>query len=264
MGSFFSVDSGPSHQLRVPKKMPPRNNAHAGRVSTKKRLTTTTGGTGGATKGGLGVSFRPSTLLEQSLADNLPLHCSAKNPTATTTGGGGGGEPRAVARDLRFQKMSGRGRTRREELEAAQLDDRGDERDDEEMLDEGEAEEEEEEEEEDEEEEDEAEDASEGQQGQDLVVAARGSKTPRGQGQKRNPAAAAAMRSGVSKATAGAGVTREKNLNKRNSGSVGRRKITMSFIEEKARRTVTFTKRKSGLMKKASAPSLSLSLDGEF
>ncbi|GAA5866061.1 hypothetical protein JCM3774_000011 [Rhodotorula dairenensis] len=39
--------------------------------------------------------------------------------------------------------------------------------------------------------------------------------------------------------------------NKRNAQSVGRRKIHIEFIEDKPRRHVTFTKRKSGLMKKA-------------
>lgn len=38
--------------------------------------------------------------------------------------------------------------------------------------------------------------------------------------------------------------------NKRNAQSVGRRKIHIEFIEDKPRRHVTFTKRKSGLMKK--------------
>ncbi|CEQ42776.1 SPOSA6832_04626 [Sporobolomyces salmonicolor] len=42
-----------------------------------------------------------------------------------------------------------------------------------------------------------------------------------------------------------------KHPNKRNSGSVGRRKISIEYIEDKPRRHVTFTKRKSGLMKKA-------------
>ncbi|BGP11090.1 transcription factor of the MADS box [Rhodotorula toruloides] len=39
--------------------------------------------------------------------------------------------------------------------------------------------------------------------------------------------------------------------NKRNTQSVGRRKIKIDYIQDKARRHVTFTKRKSGLMKKA-------------
>jgi hypothetical protein len=38
--------------------------------------------------------------------------------------------------------------------------------------------------------------------------------------------------------------------NKRNTQSVGRRKIKIDYIQDKARRHVTFTKRKSGLMKK--------------
>ncbi|GAA6056363.1 hypothetical protein JCM3770_005968 [Rhodotorula araucariae] len=42
-----------------------------------------------------------------------------------------------------------------------------------------------------------------------------------------------------------------KHPNKRNTQSVGRRKISIQFIQDKARRHVTFTKRKSGLMKKA-------------
>ncbi|GAA5891655.1 hypothetical protein JCM8208_007359 [Rhodotorula glutinis] len=49
----------------------------------------------------------------------------------------------------------------------------------------------------------------------------------------------------------GAGATTTKHPNKRNTQSVGRRKITIQFIEDKPRRHVTFTKRKSGLMKKA-------------
>ncbi|GAA5933861.1 hypothetical protein JCM3775_000307 [Rhodotorula graminis] len=50
---------------------------------------------------------------------------------------------------------------------------------------------------------------------------------------------------------AGAGTTTTKHPNKRNTQSVGRRKISIQFIEDKPRRHVTFTKRKSGLMKKA-------------
>ena len=46
--------------------------------------------------------------------------------------------------------------------------------------------------------------------------------------------------------------------NKRNAQSVGRRKIHIEFIEDKPRRHVTFTKRKSGLMKKVTPLSLSL------
>ncbi|GAA6040425.1 hypothetical protein JCM8097_004542 [Rhodosporidiobolus ruineniae] len=42
-----------------------------------------------------------------------------------------------------------------------------------------------------------------------------------------------------------------KHPQKRNASSTGRKKITISYIEDKARRSVTFTKRKSGLMKKA-------------
>lgn len=53
--------------------------------------------------------------------------------------------------------------------------------------------------------------------------------------------------SGTAKGAAG-GAT--KHPNKRNTQSVGRRKITIQFIEDKPRRHVTFTKRKSGLMKK--------------
>ncbi|GAA5874848.1 hypothetical protein JCM1840_003899 [Sporobolomyces johnsonii] len=48
-----------------------------------------------------------------------------------------------------------------------------------------------------------------------------------------------------------------KHPNKRNSGSVGRRKISIEYIEDKPRRHVTFTKRKSGLMKKRQAFELS-------
>ncbi|BGP51468.1 transcription factor of the MADS box [Rhodotorula kratochvilovae] len=49
----------------------------------------------------------------------------------------------------------------------------------------------------------------------------------------------------------GDGAGKAKHPNKRNTQSVGRRKITIQYIEDKARRHVTFTKRKSGLMKKA-------------
>ncbi|GAA5983351.1 hypothetical protein JCM11641_006042 [Rhodosporidiobolus odoratus] len=42
-----------------------------------------------------------------------------------------------------------------------------------------------------------------------------------------------------------------KHPNKRNTTSTGRKKISISYIEDKAKRSVTFTKRKSGLMKKA-------------
>ncbi|KAK4702283.1 hypothetical protein P7C70_g3943, partial [Phenoliferia sp. Uapishka_3] len=42
-----------------------------------------------------------------------------------------------------------------------------------------------------------------------------------------------------------------KNPRKRNSTSTGRRKIEISFIDNKAKRHVSFTKRKAGLMKKA-------------
>ena len=42
-----------------------------------------------------------------------------------------------------------------------------------------------------------------------------------------------------------------KHPNKRNATSTGRRKIAIEYIPEKAKRTVSFTKRKAGLMKKA-------------
>lgn len=48
--------------------------------------------------------------------------------------------------------------------------------------------------------------------------------------------------------------------NKRNAQSVGRRKIHIEFIEDRPRRHVTFTKRKSGLMKKVKRVSYSYSL----
>ncbi|BGP19779.1 hypothetical protein JCM10213_006441 [Rhodosporidiobolus nylandii] len=49
----------------------------------------------------------------------------------------------------------------------------------------------------------------------------------------------------------GKGKKKAKHPNKRNTTSTGRKKISISYIEDKARRSVTFTKRKSGLMKKA-------------
>lgn len=52
----------------------------------------------------------------------------------------------------------------------------------------------------------------------------------------------------------GKGAGGAKHPNKRNTQSVGRRKIKIQFIEDKPRRHVTFTKRKSGLMKKVHAP----------
>lgn len=118
---------------------------------------------------------------------------------------------------MRFQSMSGRGRTRREEAEAAL--ENGGEQVDEVGIEDGEeglegVEEEEEDDDSD-----------------DDTTSKKKKSSSKGKGK---------------------GKEKEKNLNKRNSGSVGRRKISMSFIEEKARRTVTFTKRKSGLMKKVS------------
>lgn len=41
-----------------------------------------------------------------------------------------------------------------------------------------------------------------------------------------------------------------KNANKRNATSTGRRKISIQYIDDKSKRHVSFTKRKSGLMKK--------------
>lgn len=43
-----------------------------------------------------------------------------------------------------------------------------------------------------------------------------------------------------------------KNSRKRNATSTGRRKIDIQYIDEKSKRHVSFTKRKSGLMKKVS------------
>lgn len=43
-----------------------------------------------------------------------------------------------------------------------------------------------------------------------------------------------------------------KNSRKRNATSTGRRKIPISYIEDKPKRHVSFTKRKAGLMKKVS------------
>jgi hypothetical protein len=63
---------------------------------------------------------------------------------------------------------------------------------------------------------------------------------------------------GASTSTATGPTTRKARFpNKRNAQSVGRRKIHIEFIEDKPRRHVTFTKRKSGLMKKVSLFSLS-------
>ncbi|GAA5911901.1 MADS-box domain-containing protein [Sporobolomyces salmoneus] len=158
------------------------------------------------------VSFRPSTQLESSLS-------SHNRPTSTTSSKGKGSV------ELKFQKMSGRGRTRREEMEAfaeaegLSLEDVAEEEEDEE--------------------EDEIEDDGAGSG--DLLVEEE--ETP---GKKVKGKGKATTKSTTAKEK-----EKEKNLKKRNSGSVGRRKISMSFIEEKARRTVTFTKRKSGLMKKA-------------
>ena len=47
------------------------------------------------------------------------------------------------------------------------------------------------------------------------------------------------------------GKEKVKHPNKRNATSTGRRKIAIEYIPEKAKRTVSFTKRKAGLMKKA-------------
>ncbi|GAA5899627.1 hypothetical protein JCM6882_001167 [Rhodosporidiobolus microsporus] len=44
---------------------------------------------------------------------------------------------------------------------------------------------------------------------------------------------------------------KKKQPQKRNASSTGRKRITISYIEDKVKRSVTFTKRKSGLMKKA-------------
>jgi hypothetical protein len=43
-----------------------------------------------------------------------------------------------------------------------------------------------------------------------------------------------------------------KNSKKRNATSTGRRKIAISYIDDKSKRHVSFTKRKAGLMKKVS------------
>ncbi|GAA5966178.1 hypothetical protein JCM3765_006075 [Sporobolomyces pararoseus] len=164
--------------------------------------------------------FRQSLQLEKALSQNLPSHCSASSSSRRGEREGGG--------LMRFQKMSGKGRTRREELEAEEA--------------EGFEEEQDEEQDEDEEEEEEEEDEEEGVIG-DLQVGRKKSS--------RKGSTTATKEKAKSGTTKSNGKEREKNLNKRNSGSVGRRKISMSYIEEKARRTVTFTKRKSGLMKKA-------------
>ncbi|KAM0747413.1 SRF-TF-domain-containing protein, partial [Meredithblackwellia eburnea MCA 4105] len=50
---------------------------------------------------------------------------------------------------------------------------------------------------------------------------------------------------------AGGSGRRVKNPRKRNSTSTGRRKIDIGYIESKAKRHVSFSKRKAGLMKKA-------------
>ncbi|GAA6018027.1 hypothetical protein JCM11491_000036 [Sporobolomyces phaffii] len=175
--------------------------------------------------------FRPTTALEARLAANLPDHASASATSRRTR------QQQQQQHDddeqpaprPKFQTMTGKGRTRREELEAAAaegggraaveddvgIDEEGDDDElEEELVDEDAVDESDED----------------------------GPRTKRASGKGRATAP-------VARATTA--TTREKNLNKRNSGSVGRRKITMSFIEEKARRTVTFTKRKSGLMKKA-------------
>ncbi|BGP35073.1 transcription factor of the MADS box [Rhodotorula toruloides] len=62
--------------------------------------------------------------------------------------------------------------------------------------------------------------------------------TPPAQGKRKGEAPAAQAR-------------KPRFPNKRNTQSVGRRKIKIDYIQDKARRHVTFTKRKSGLMKKA-------------
>lgn len=53
-------------------------------------------------------------------------------------------------------------------------------------------------------------------------------------------------------AGSGAGAGKVKNHKKRNATSTGRRKIAISWIEDKSKRHVSFTKRKAGLMKKVS------------
>ncbi|BGP27368.1 transcription factor of the MADS box [Rhodotorula toruloides] len=65
--------------------------------------------------------------------------------------------------------------------------------------------------------------------------------TPPAQGQRK----------GKAPAQAHAQARKPRFPNKRNTQSVGRRKIKIDYIQDKARRHVTFTKRKSGLMKKA-------------
>jgi len=155
-----------------------------------------------------------SQQLEHKLSQSLPAHASA---------GKFGSD-----KEVRFLKMSGRTRTKREELELDSIE-AGEEGGDGDLEVEDVEEEEEDEEEEEEEEED---SLSKGKQ-------------KKGKGK---------VKEGVKEKEKA-----QKNLNKRNSGSVGRRKIAMSFIEEKNRRTVTFTKRKSGLMKKVSSPLSALS-----
>ncbi|GAA5863413.1 hypothetical protein JCM8547_006974 [Rhodosporidiobolus lusitaniae] len=49
----------------------------------------------------------------------------------------------------------------------------------------------------------------------------------------------------------GRGKGKAKQTQKRNASSTGRKKIKIGYIDDKARRSVTFTKRKSGIMKKA-------------
>ncbi|GAA6063878.1 hypothetical protein JCM10212_005870 [Sporobolomyces blumeae] len=176
--------------------------------------------------------------------------------------------------------MSGRTRTRREErdLDAAahahaaaaaaaaragaestrdndDLDERGDivirdgrdlDRPGEEQdLDEDEVDDDDEDEEDDEEDEDEDEEGSGSGTRTNRRAKGKGSTGKSSKNQVKKKKMATTTKQGVAQPE------RVKNLNKRNSGSVGRRKIDMQYIEEKARRTVTFTKRKSGLMKKA-------------
>lgn len=45
-------------------------------------------------------------------------------------------------------------------------------------------------------------------------------------------------------------LTGGKNLKKRNATSTGRKKVAISFLSDKSKRLVCFTKRKGGLMKK--------------
>lgn len=48
-------------------------------------------------------------------------------------------------------------------------------------------------------------------------------------------------------------LTNGKNLKKRNSTSTGRKRVPISFIPDKSKRLICFTKRKGGLIKKVSA-----------